>query len=170
MEQDYTKDIYIDPDALDVEWLGQPNLFFRYAAALADQSRKTEQAKRDLDVITAEIDDEIRRHPETFLGEDVRPTENAIRNQVVQEKKVLDAQNKYHDAKHDEAMLTAAVRAMDQRKTALENLVRLQGQQYFAAPKEPRDLGMRWEERVQKDSAQRKIAAGLGNSPRRRQS
>jgi len=36
--------------------------------------------------------------------------------------------------------LDAAVRAMNVKKDALENMVKLLGMQYFAGPKEPRDL------------------------------
>jgi hypothetical protein len=35
---------------------------------------------------------------------------------------------------------STVVRAIDQKKTALENLVKLLGASYFAGPKAPRDL------------------------------
>ena len=37
--------------------------------------------------------------------------------------------------------------AIDQKKSALENLVKLHGQMYFAGPSIPRDLDKEWEKR-----------------------
>ena len=44
------------------------------------------------------------------------------------------------DEKHRAEILQCAQKAFDQRKAALENLVKLYGMQYFAGPSEPRDL------------------------------
>ena len=43
------------------------------------------------------------------------------------------------------------LKAFEQRKDALENLVRLHGQQYFAGPKIPRDLPSEMEKRTNKN-------------------
>ena len=50
-------------------------------------------------------------------------------------------------------MAQGAVYAFEQRKTSLENLVRLHGQQYFAGPKMPRDLRKEVDRRAQQRKA-----------------
>ncbi len=44
------------------------------------------------------------------------------------------------DAQYEYQMAQGAVQAVEQRKSALENLVKLYGQGYFAGPKTPRDI------------------------------
>ena len=44
------------------------------------------------------------------------------------------------------------------QKTALENLVKLHGQQYFAGPSVPRDLSKEWE----RHERQKSVDAGVG--------
>jgi hypothetical protein len=56
-------------------------------------------------------------------------------------------------------MAQAAVNAFEQRKSALENLVRLFGQSYFAGPKMPRDL--HWEKEEKEKSVNSGIAKHL---------
>ena len=59
---------------------------------------------------------------------------------------VIDARYEFNTAK-------GAVRAVDQRKESLENLVRLHGQHYFAGPKIPRDLSSEVEQhKIRKES------------------
>ena len=39
------QDLKIDAEALDLEWLGQPNLFYRYSEALAKARKEAEKAE-----------------------------------------------------------------------------------------------------------------------------
>jgi hypothetical protein len=60
--------------------------------------------------------------------------------------------------KYEAEVLQGAVNAVDHRKDALENLVRLHGLQYFAGPKVPRNLS---EEREYREEQQKKVDAGV---------
>ena len=52
MEQlNYEKDMYIDDSALDVEWLEQPNLMFKYAQYASNTRMRMDLAKQALEVI-----------------------------------------------------------------------------------------------------------------------
>jgi hypothetical protein len=137
-------DCSIDPEALDIEWLEQPNVFLRYAEGMANARLEMDQAKEAMDVTKAQVDTEIRRGYHT-LGVPGRPrdrlTETQVANLVIQDPKYRDAVDKYLTAKHYLEIISARVKALEQRKNALENLVKLNGQQYFASPMEPRNLG-----------------------------
>jgi len=136
-ELNYEKDLRIDPNALDIEWLEQASVFMRYAEASAEAAREVDKAKELLEVTKAEVDSDIRQ--KTKKG-DKKPTEAAILGMVMQDPRYQQALSDYNDVKHESAILSAAVKAFEQRKVALENLVRLHGASYFAGPSTPREL------------------------------
>ncbi len=136
----YEEEIRIDPDALDVEWLMQPTLFMKYGEALAEAEMEADNAKEKFDLVKAETDSDIRGNIEAYTGSTKKPTETQINTLVVQHpdyKKVLSVLN---STKSTVKILVMAVRAFEQRKVALENLVKLHGQSYFSSPQEGRDL------------------------------
>jgi predicted nucleic acid-binding Zn-ribbon protein len=146
MEQrNYKKDLQIDPDALDLEWVNQPARFMFYAQQSAHAKDVRDRAKEKLEVVKAQVDGELRAG---FAAGEKKPTEAAIASMVLQSKEYQDANEEFMQAKLEADLLQAAVSAMDQRKSALENLVRLHSQQYFAGPKEPRDLSAAYREQV----------------------
>lgn len=136
---DYEKNIHIDEDALDLEWLDQPKHFIAIAKEAAQAQFDLDQIKALYDVICAEIEMDIRTNPANYKIEKI--TEAAIKAALVQTQKHKDALQELNEAKRDASILQGAVKAFDQRKAALENMVRLHGQSYFAGPKVPRNLG-----------------------------
>lgn len=135
---DYESDVTIDETSLDVEWLEQPRLMLKYAREAAHARAEADKAKERLEVTRAELDRNIRHDPDGYgIG---KITETVVQNTIVAEDAYRKAHEEFIDAQHEAEMARYAVRAMEQRKDALENLVRLHGQQYFAGPRVPRDL------------------------------
>lgn len=157
----YEKDITIDEAALDVEWLEQPRLMMQYARHAAQMKMDMDYAKEQLDLVQAELDKAIRTDPEKYGLEKI--TESAVRNTILTQKMYKDSNSAYLDAKFEYDVAMGAVRAFDQRKSALENLVRLHGQQYFAGPSVPRDLS---QEKLKKER-EHKTNQAVGNRIRR---
>lgn len=123
----------IDRDSLDEEWINQPELFFKYASRSAKASREVDEAKAELEVVKAELDKRIRSNPGKFgVG---KISEKAIEGAMARTSEFQDATETYIKAKYQEGILSAAVKALDQRKKALEKLVELHGQNYFSTPK-----------------------------------
>ena len=149
---EYEKDIQIDCDALDVEWLDQPGLMMKYTRHAAETRTKADNAKEALDLIKAGLDKKIRLNPERF--DITKITESVILNSIIIHPEYAIANNVYIQARYESEVARGAVAAIEQRKTALENLVKLHGQQYFAGPKVPRDLSWEREEK-QKQSDKR---------------
>ncbi len=52
---DYLKDIEIDPDNLDVEWVNQPRLRMKYGELLAKANRDRDVSKRGVEVVKAAL-------------------------------------------------------------------------------------------------------------------
>jgi hypothetical protein len=147
-ELNYEKDLKIDDSALDLELLEQASLFMKYAKHFADTRRLVDEEKQNLDIVKADIDKKIREHPEKFKIEKV--TEGAIQSAILTEGSYNIAYKKFLDAKYESDMASNAVQAFNQRKEALENLVKLHGQSYFAGPSVPHDLSKLKAEREKK--------------------
>lgn len=135
---EYEEDLYIDPDALDVEWLEQAQTFMRWSEKLADARARVDRAKDKLKVVRAEVFLDVRANPNKYGLEKV--TDKASDAVVESNEDVKAAASELIAFKHESDILDGAVKSFDQRKTSLENLVKLQGQNYFAGPSEPRDL------------------------------
>ena len=124
---DYASDVIIDKDALDDEWINQPSLFMRYAEAQAESKMELDRAHEAVKVARSEIIRELKNdYP--------KMTEKVIEAHYRTDERHLDAKEAMIEAEYVYNMLNAAVMAMHQRKMALENLVRLQGQEYFSTP------------------------------------
>jgi hypothetical protein len=134
----YENDLKIDDSALDLELLDQAMLFMRYAKHYAETRRILDEVKQALDVVKAETDSNIRKNPEKYGLEKV--TDKAIEAIILTDANCKKANQKFLDAKFELDMASNATQAMQIRKESLENLVRLNGQQYFAGPSVPHDL------------------------------
>lgn len=138
-ELNYEVDISIDGKALDLEWLDQAPRYMRYSSELADARDRLARAERRQDVVEAEANDRARKR--LTVPDQKAPTVDAIRAAVVMDEEVRKNMDNILALKHNVDILAAAVSAFDHRKRALENLVTLHGQQYFAGPSVPNDIG-----------------------------
>lgn len=151
-EQDYNLDMEIQPDELDLEWLDQPKLMVKYTMKLADARMRKDLAKEEVDLIKATLDRKIREKPDRYHLEKI--TEAVVAATILTLDDYKDVMKKLIRANHEVNILSGVVSAVEQRKQALENMVRLFGQSYFAGPSIPRNL-MEERELQQKDSDRR---------------
>ena len=148
MDLNYEQDVSIDETALDVEWLQQANLMYQYARYHAETKKAVDEAKERLDFIKAKLEMDIRANPETYGLSKV--TESAVASAILLQPEYQEASKKYIEARYENDVASAAVRAIDQKKTALENLVKLLSVSYFAGPSVPRDLSLEWGEHIKR--------------------
>lgn len=134
----YENDVTIEESALDLEWLQQPKLMMNYAQLAAEAAKEYEIAKEKIAITKAELDKSIRTNPENYGISKI--TETVIENTIILQDSYKECSSNLIQCKYQFEIARAAVTAIDQKKTALENLVKLHGQQYFAGPKVPRDL------------------------------
>jgi len=141
----------IDEHNLDREWTRQPKLYFRWAEQAADARLAMDEAKAAVEVARAVVDSEIRADPERY-GIEGKVTEKAVEASVSRSAACVGAVRKFGRAKHRYEIMTALVSALEQRKSALENLVRLHLANYYSEPLAPKEHREELEE-MQKDRA-----------------
>ncbi len=136
--REFQEDVRIDAQSLDVEWLEQAERAFKWNKRLADAKRELDRVKTEVDIDMADFRMEVRRNPSKYGIEKV--SVDAIENCLTCDVTWKRGREELAEAQHEVDILFAAVMAMNQRRDALENLVRLFGQNYFAGPSAPRDL------------------------------
>lgn len=151
----YEDDIRIDETALDLEWLDQAKLMMKYVRYAAKARMELDLAKERLDSVKAELDKNIRMNPEKY--DLAKVTDAAVSATLLGLDDYTVANQTVIEAKYEADIASGAVRAFEQRKDALENLVKLHGQQYFAGPKLPRDL--QWERESKQKQVDDSIAS-----------
>ena len=137
-EFDFEQDLAIDPSRLDEEWLAHPVVYMKYCNALTDITQERDKQKEKLEVVKAELDRDIRSDPEKFGLAKI--TEGAISSVLILQPKYKDAQEELNNLTYQVNMIGNAVKAFEHRKKALEAMVDLYINQYWAGPKEPRNL------------------------------
>lgn len=137
-ESEYDRDLTIDDQELDAEWLDQSSRMFKYCRLQAEANRELNLARESLSIRKAQLDREVRSDPSSHGIDKV--TEATIAAAVLAHEDYSAANRKVIDAQYNYELVQGAVRAFDHRKSALENLVRLHGQSYFAGPHVPHDL------------------------------
>ena len=171
MSDEIKRDIQIDPDALDVAWLEQADLFYKYSEQLnRAMSTKNELKlileikKEEVDKVKARLDLDIRKNPEAYdltkISEAAVSSAILVCSDYVEvQSEMNDLKQEFNEAQDEVNQLYSCVHAMEQRKVALENLVRLLNQQYFSTPESPRNLSFEYRNKTQitKEGAKRKI-------------
>lgn len=148
MEYNYKEELAIDLDALEQEWLMQPKLFMKYSEAASIARRELDEAKETADYTKAELDLTIRKNPERFHLSKI--TENSIEATIITTPEYIESHKEYIEAQYKYSLLMGAVKAFDQRKDALENLVRLHGQSYFSTPELPHTTSPEKKDQIKK--------------------
>jgi hypothetical protein len=145
---DYAKDLYIDDSSLDAEIAAQPELMMKYCTISAEAQQAMDIAKEKLEFVRSELDQAIRKSPDTFGIEKI--TDKVVENTIPLQESYKIASREYIDAKFEFNVAKGAVESCSQRKDALEQLIKLFGLNYFAGPKVPRNLTQERQARMQK--------------------
>lgn len=156
----YLKDSKIDPDALDVELLNQSHLAITYGIEWADRTHELALLNEEMKVLVADLTVTVNSAPDTYLGEGVKATVDNVKSYVVRHKKRVALEEQIMEKERDVAIALIAKNEISSgRKSSLENLVRLAGQNYFATPSTPRNLANEAEKREQaKTEANARVA------------
>jgi len=165
--RDYRSDLAIDPNSLDLEWTHQPQLFMEYAEMLAVAEKHVRSMEENVKRVRSDLVKRILLNPGKYLGVDVKISDPKIEACYRTHSEHVDAKEKLSDAMYDESILRNAVSALRQRKDALQELVRLAGQEYFAGPTVPRELDPDMIDKWTRSRAGDKVGKGL-NAKRKR--
>jgi hypothetical protein len=140
MELNYERDIQIDESVLDLEWLDQASLAYKYGRNYADCRRRFTEAEEKVKIIRSELVKKANEDPKGTCGKD-KPIAADIEAYYRSHPDHIAAKDEWVQAQYDLDMAEIAKNEIGfTRKAALENLVKLHGQQYFAGPKVAVDL------------------------------
>lgn len=130
----YKDDVKIDINNLDVELLRQAGLFQFWGRREADVLYKKDQIGETLSKCKARIELDIRANP-TKYKYDGKPTEGAIHSLLILQPEVEEATEAFLKSKYKAKVLGIAVKSFEHKKKALEKLVDLYINGYWASPK-----------------------------------
>lgn len=154
----YEKEIIINEHGLDNEWKKQAQNFMTISKEAADADADAKRAKENLEVVKADLYLSIRKKMEEG-GEKV--TEAILEAKIKSNGEYTLALTDFLDKTHNAQILKAAVQAFDQKKSALENLVRLKLAGYYS---EPKDSAMQEEQSSQARKSQKDKLKNRRNS------
>lgn len=122
----------IDEDALDAEWFRQADLMYDASVAVAEARLDLERKKSRLLVIYARVEKQVRGVPKKFGI--VKVTEAAVKAEVLSHERYQKALTKVQQCEFEVNIRQSLVTALSHKKSALQDLVTLHGQNYFASP------------------------------------
>lgn len=154
----YEKDIKIDETALDVEWLHQPRLALKYGMHYAECYKKVQQIEESIKVCRAELTKEANEKLD-------KPTAPNVESYYRTHPRHIALKQEWIEATYELNIADAAKKEIgNSRKLALENLVRLNGQNYFASPTMPRDLSYEAAQKETQKHADSKVGSAMKRS------
>lgn len=169
MSSDYGRDMAIDVTALDVEWAEQAELSMQYGRMWAEAQDAASKAEEHVKYMRSKLIRRASKDPETCLGKGLKATDTQLEAYYRTHKDYLAAKDDWLEKVNDLNLIAIAKNEIAfTRKSALENLVTLHGQGYFAGPNVPRDLKTQMRNRKAERSAANKEANSNMKPIRRR--
>lgn len=130
-ERNYSLDLEVDKNRLDVEWEKQPSNYMYYAEQEVIAAEEKDKAVQRLSIVRAEMDAKVRSSPEKYKIDKV--TETAISNVVNNSEEYRKAENEVIEKTKKMKILSAAVIAFDHKKRALTKLTDLYIAGYYSS-------------------------------------
>ena len=146
--EDLEADLGINHMRLDKEWLHQPQLYIKYAMASAHFNKVAALAADEVKVLQANLEADAAEDPDGCLGRGVKASVERCKNYALTHPEMDKVRRKAAEAKYQADMALGAVFACNQRKDALEQLVRLQGMEWNSAPQARDGISREGETRV----------------------
>lgn len=142
--ENFLEDLEIDKYNLDEELIKHPQLYMEWALKAAGAVEDKDLAKKDLELVRAEVESKIRSEPKRFKIDKI--TEGAVRAAVTLHPKMKKYDKIYLKALHNERVLSKIEKAFSHRKSSLEGLVQLDLRLHFIEPKTPKQHKVNREE------------------------
>jgi len=155
----YDRDIQIDDTALDIEWCDQAELAMKYGRHWVECKNIVSEAEEKVKVVRAELVNRVNSNPMKFCNKE-KPNIADIESYYRRHSRHKEAKKELLDAQYELSMAEIAKNEISfTRKVALENLVKLHGQEYFAGPKMPRNLTE--ERKAKEEKVKARVAQSL---------
>lgn len=179
---DYSKDGQIDINALDIEWVTLPKKEEQYIEQVAELKKEFTSCVENhkmmhekLKTVRSILIKKVHADPEKYIGKTKatapeaeafyrthKKYKEAKQNEIDAEIEMIHAEDAWNTAKDMKDLLHFT------KTKALENLVTLHGQGYFAGPKMPRDINREMERYEEKQTKKKKRSEKIGKGLKRK--
>lgn len=132
MKFDFEQDLNIDLSQLHIEFQTHAATRHKYSNAVAEQDRILKKANEKINMLKAMIVQDCKR-------ENAKATVQQIEAETILNADHTQLKNEIIDIEYILSLYKNAVKAMDDRKSALETIASLWKSDYFATPTEPMD-------------------------------
>jgi hypothetical protein len=146
-EFDFENEVNIDLDNLHEEWRTHASIRYKYASEVAHLDKVCKQQRKLIEVNKTKLKEstgklilEIKGNNPKFTVQQIDATIAGHGEIKEPEKELSDSQDKLIDLEYDLNMAKNALQVFDDRKTALENEVKLWTRNYFSSPTEERQI------------------------------
>ena len=136
-EQDFRDDLRINKFKLEEECEKQPSLYGYWANELSDIRAEKDQAEDKLDLLEANVELNYRTNP----PEGMKVTEATIKSMVESNAEIQKQKEIVRDKKSKLYHFETAVKALEQKKSSLDNLVTLFVKGFYSQPDGKRRSG-----------------------------
>lgn len=130
MDNKIEQDLKINKFKLEDACEEQPSLYMYYAEEYAKKKAEKDNYDDKLDFISSKVEMEIRENPPDGL----KVTESTIKSLLSTDKRIIEIKEKLRAVKEDLYHLDAVVKALEHRKSELNNLVSLYIAGYYSMP------------------------------------
>ena len=159
-DMNYEKDMNIEEDALEQEWLDQASLANKYGRYWSECRQTLTLAEENIKLVRAELVKEANEDPDEYLGDGVKPTGGNIESYYRNHDRHKEAKQEWVEALFEANVAEIAYKEISfTRKAALENLVKLFQSDYFAGPSVPRNITE--ERELKKKDLNKRVGAKL---------
>ena len=158
---DYKTDMEIDSYDLQKEWEDQSATYMKYITAVANAEKTKNNCHEELKTLRSKL---IKK----FKEENAKITAIEIEANYRTNKKYIEAKKALIEAEYDHKILDGACFALQMKKVALENMVRLYLSGYYSDPQTPESVDKEFMDKIKKDTAMKKIKEGTNRKKMKR--
>lgn len=144
----YTEDLKVDKFKLDEEWLNQPNLYMKYVKAAAIAKKQWDNAEEKVKVTRSILVRQCKFLNKKATGPEIEAYYRTHKSHKNAKDKAIQAQFKYN-------LMNGAIFAFQQRKSELEELVKLWQNEYWAEPRT--EINNDFDKKVKRNKSKSKI-------------
>ena len=117
---------------LEKAWADQPRLCWRWNRKLAKAKKQVSNAEKKFELVKAKLGKNIRENPEAYKLR--KNTNDAVSEVLICQDLYQEAYNEIIEAQYEVDLIKAVTAAINDKKYALQDLVQLYLNEYYAEP------------------------------------
>ena len=137
-EINFDIDAAINPMELDVEWFKHANLVAKYSRLCSDSEAKAKRAEERMKTMRSKIIKLVYAKPSKLPGG--KPVAQVVEAYYRSHPKYISLKEKMLTAQHTHSLCLNAMSVLSNKRTAMENLVKLLAMDFWSGPKSANDF------------------------------